>query len=162
VTSDFRYLLEDRRLIVLDQYLSKEEINACCVAGDLIAALYRPHPHPSSIVLHAVTAGKMVLAPNNGWFAYMVPKFSVGRLCNPQDPEVLAEALDPALHEAENLQAICRREAIGGIPSPGELCASMEAGVVPNHGQMRRRFSTRLELGLEWIRLEKQEGGPEP
>jgi hypothetical protein len=43
----------------------------------------------------------MVLAANNGWFAYMVPKFSLGGLCDPQDPEMLAETLDLALHEAE-------------------------------------------------------------
>jgi glycosyltransferase involved in cell wall biosynthesis len=104
VTNDYRHLVDDGRLIVLDRYLSNEEINACCAAGDLIATLYRPLPLPSSIVLHAVTAGKMVLAANNGWLAYMVSKFSLGRLCDPQDPELLAEMLDPALHEAEGYQ----------------------------------------------------------
>jgi len=53
------------------------------------------------MVIYAARAGKMVLAANNGWFAYMVPKFSLGRLCGPQDPEQLAKALDSALHEAE-------------------------------------------------------------
>jgi hypothetical protein len=111
VTREYRHLVEDGRLIVLDRYLSKEEINACCAAGNLIAAPYRPHPHPSSIVLHAVTAERMVLAANNGWFAYMVPKFSLGRLCDPQDPEVLAETFDLALHEAEayKLSAAAKR-----------------------------------------------------
>jgi hypothetical protein len=45
-------------------------------------------------VLHAVAAERMVLAANNGWLAYMVPKFSLGRLCDPQDPELLAKTLD--------------------------------------------------------------------
>jgi glycosyltransferase involved in cell wall biosynthesis len=101
VTSEYRYLVNDGRLIVLDRYLSNEEINACCAAGNLIAAPYRPHPQSSSIVLHAAAAGKMVLASNNGWFAYMLPKFSLGRLCDPQNPELFAEMLDSALHEAE-------------------------------------------------------------
>jgi glycosyltransferase involved in cell wall biosynthesis len=101
VTNEYRHLVDDGRLIVLDRYLSNEEINACCAAGDLIATPYRPHPHPSAIVLYAASAGKMVLAANNGWFAYMVPKFSLGGLCDPQDPEMLAETLDLALHEAE-------------------------------------------------------------
>jgi glycosyltransferase involved in cell wall biosynthesis len=101
VTNEYRYLVDDGRLIVLDRYLSHEEINACCAAGDLIATPYRPHPHPSAIVLYAASAGKMVLAANNGWFAYMVPKFSLGRLCDPQDPDLLAETLNLALHEAE-------------------------------------------------------------
>jgi glycosyltransferase involved in cell wall biosynthesis len=101
VTNEYRHLVGEGRLIVLDQYLSKEDFYACFAAGDLIAAPYRLQPHPSAIVLQAATAGKMVLAANSGWCAYMVPKFSLGRLCNPQDPEVLAEALDPALHEAE-------------------------------------------------------------
>jgi glycosyltransferase involved in cell wall biosynthesis len=101
VTGEYRHLVDDERLIVLNRYLNNEEINACCAAGDLIAAPYRPHPQPSSIVLHAVAAERMVLAANNGWLAYMVPKFSLGRLCDPQDPELLAETLNRALNEAE-------------------------------------------------------------
>jgi hypothetical protein len=81
LTTQYRHLVDDGRLIVLDRYLSHEEINACCAAGNLIVTPYRPHPHPSAIVLYAASAGKMVLAANNGWFAYMVPKFSLGRLC---------------------------------------------------------------------------------
>ena len=101
VTHQYRHLVDDGRLIVLNRYLSNEDLNACCVAGDLIATPYRPHPHPSGIVLRAAIAGRMVLAANNGWLAYMVPKFSLGRLCDPQDPEVFAKTLDLALHEAE-------------------------------------------------------------
>jgi glycosyltransferase involved in cell wall biosynthesis len=101
VTNEYRHLLDDGRLIVLDRYLNNEEINACCAAGDLIATPYRPHPHPSAIVLYAASAGKMVLAANNGWFAYMVPKFSLGRLCEPDDPEIFAETLVSALLEAK-------------------------------------------------------------
>jgi hypothetical protein len=101
VTKEYRHVVNDGRLIILDRYLSNEEINACCAAGDLIATPYRPQPHPSSIALHAVTAGKMLLAANSGWLAYMVPKFSLGRLCDVQDPEVFAEALDLALHETK-------------------------------------------------------------
>jgi hypothetical protein len=94
VPNEYRHLVDDGRLIVLDRYLSNEEINACCAAGSLIAAPYRLQPSPSSIVLHAVAAERMVLAANNGWLAYMVPKFSLGRLCDPQDPELLAKTLD--------------------------------------------------------------------
>jgi glycosyltransferase involved in cell wall biosynthesis len=98
-------------MIVLDRYLTNEELGACYAAGDLIVAPYRPHLQSSGIVLHAAAAGKMVLAANNGWFAYMVPKFSLGRLCEPQNPELLAETLDTALHEAEGykLSAAAKR-----------------------------------------------------
>jgi glycosyltransferase involved in cell wall biosynthesis len=101
VTEEYGHLVGDGRLIVVDRYLSKEDFGACFAAGDLIAAPYRPHPQPSGIVLHATAAGKMVLAANNGWFAYIVPRFSLGRLCDPQDPEILAAMLNAALHEAE-------------------------------------------------------------
>ena len=104
VTNEYRHLVDEGRLIVLDRYLSNEEFNACFAAGDLIAAPYRPHPQPSHIVLHAATAGKMVLAANNGWFTYIVPRFSLGRLCDPQDLEQFAEMLDLTLHEAERYQ----------------------------------------------------------
>jgi glycosyltransferase involved in cell wall biosynthesis len=112
VTNEYQHLVNDGRLIILDRYLSNEEINACCAAGDLIATPYRPQPHPSSIALHGITAGKMVLAANSGWLAYMVPKFSLGRLCDPQDPDLLAEALDLALHEAETYQLSAAAERL--------------------------------------------------
>jgi hypothetical protein len=35
----------------------------------------------------------------------MMPKFSLGRLCDPQDPELLAKTFDPALREAEGYKA---------------------------------------------------------
>jgi hypothetical protein len=101
VSNEYRHLVDDGRLIVLDRYLSNEDFYACFAAGDLIATPYRPHPHSSHIALHAAAAGKMVLAANSGWFAYMVPTFSLGRLCDPQHPELFAEALDLTLHEAE-------------------------------------------------------------
>jgi len=111
VTNEYRHLVDDGRLIVLDRYLSNEDFYACFAAGDLIATPYRPKLHPAGIVLHAATAGKMVLAANNGWFAYMVPRFSLGRLCDPQDPDLLAEAFDLALDEAEGykLSAAAKR-----------------------------------------------------
>jgi glycosyltransferase involved in cell wall biosynthesis len=111
VAKEYRHLVGEGRLIVLDRYLSKEDFYACFAAGDLIATPYRPQPHPSHIVLHAATAGKMVLAANSGWLGYMVPRFSLGRLCDPQDPEALAKTLDPALHEAEayELSAAAKR-----------------------------------------------------
>jgi len=111
VTNEYQHVVGEGRLIVLDQYLSKEDFYACFAAGDLIAAPYRLQPHPSGIVLHAVTAERMVLAANNGWLAYMVPKFALGRLCDPQDPELLAKTLDRALIEAEGykLSAAAKR-----------------------------------------------------
>ena len=86
LVTKYYHVVNNGRLIVIDRYLSNEEMNACFAAGDLIATPYRPHPHPSAIVVYAASAGRMVLAANNGWFAYMVPKFSLGRLCDPQDP----------------------------------------------------------------------------
>jgi hypothetical protein len=90
--------VDDGRLIVLDRYLSHEEINACCAAGNLIATPYRPHPHPSAIVLYAASAGKMVLAVNNGWFAYGAEVLTGPAV---RGPKQSAKVLDPALHEAE-------------------------------------------------------------
>jgi glycosyltransferase involved in cell wall biosynthesis len=104
VTEEYYHLIRDGRLIVLDRYLNDEEFRACFAAGDLIVAPYRSHPQPSGIVLHAVAAGKMVLAANNGWFAYMLPRFSLGRLCEAHEPEILAVALDAALRQAEEYE----------------------------------------------------------
>ena len=83
VTNEYRHLVDEGRLIVLDRYLSNEEFNACFAAGDLIAAPYRPHPHPSAIVLHAATAGKMVLAANNGWFSVHCAEVLTGPAVRP-------------------------------------------------------------------------------
>ena len=48
VTNEYRHLVDEGRLIVLDRYLSKEDFYACFAAGDLIATPYRPQPHPSA------------------------------------------------------------------------------------------------------------------
>ena len=117
VSKQYRYLVDDGRLIVLDRYLSSEDINACCAAGDLIATPYRPHPHPSAIVLYAASAGKMVLAANNGWFAYMVPRFSAGPTVRPAGSRAVGRELPSRVARSRSVQGICRRKAIGGIQS---------------------------------------------
>jgi hypothetical protein len=94
----------------------------------------------------------MVLAANNGRFAYMVPKFSLGCLCDPQDPELLAQTFDRALIEAEGykLSAAAKRLVEFHrlenfvLQWRRELCRIMS-----------KCFSTRLELGLEWITVRK-------
>ena len=111
VTSEYRHLVDDGRLIVLDRYLSNEEINACCAAGDLIATPYRPHPQPSGIVLHAATAERWCWRRITGGSPTWCRSSHWAGLCDPQDPELLAETLDRALNEAEGykLSAAAKR-----------------------------------------------------
>ena len=81
-----------------------------------------------------------------------MPKFSLGRLCDPQDPELLAETLDPALHEAEAYKLSAAAKRLVEFHRSENFVAPMEARIEPNYGKIRRCSSTRLELGLEWRR----------
>ena len=69
---------QDKRIFVIDRYLSDEELTTVTCASDLVCTPYSGHYCPSGIVLRAVKCDVPVLVPNYHWFKFMVEKFNIG------------------------------------------------------------------------------------
>lgn len=69
---------KEGRLIVIDKYLSDQEITLVTQASDCVCTPYSEHYSPSGIVLRAIKCQVPVIVPNYHWFKYMVEEFGIG------------------------------------------------------------------------------------
>jgi hypothetical protein len=73
---------QDKRIFVVNRYLSDQELTTITCASDLVCTPYREHFCPSGIVLRAVKCDVPVLVPNYHWFKFMVDTFNIGWTLN--------------------------------------------------------------------------------
>jgi hypothetical protein len=66
------------RFILINKYLTDQELINLTTAADLICTPYSGHFAPSGIVLRAVKCRTPVLVPNYHWFQFMVETFGIG------------------------------------------------------------------------------------
>jgi hypothetical protein len=69
---------QEKRIFIIDRYLSDEELTMVTCASDLVCTPYSRHYCPSGIVLRAVKCDVPVLVPNYHWFKFMVNTFNIG------------------------------------------------------------------------------------
>ena len=88
LSSELRQLIQSRysefidtgQLLLLDRYLSDEELLLAIKSMDISSNLYRKFYATSSIVLYAACLGTPVIAPNSGWFRDFLKDVPIGWL----------------------------------------------------------------------------------
>jgi glycosyltransferase involved in cell wall biosynthesis len=99
--SEFAGLVEGGRIVTLDRYLDAVELMNAFAAADVVCTPYIDHLGSSAVVLQAAQLGRPVLAPHQGWFAEMIPKFGLGTTGAILEPDALATALQSILERSE-------------------------------------------------------------
>lgn len=109
--TEFSELTRSGRLVAVDRYLSEIDLMNALSAMDLVCTPYIDHLGSSGIVLRAAQAGRPVLTPNQGWFASIVPRFSLGHAADILEVDGLAKALEKTIPDAAGYQrsAACER-----------------------------------------------------
>ena len=97
-------LMSARRLLVIDRYLSGEEMACVMSAGDVVCCPYPWQPHPSSISVKALGCGRPVLGADNCWLGYMIPRFEMGWTVGVNDAAAFAVIVRRCLDEAPQWQ----------------------------------------------------------
>ena len=95
--TEFAELLHCRRIVLIDRYLDSSEVMHALAAADVVCTPYVDHFWSSAIALQAAQVQRPVLAPHQGWFGDMIPKFGLGTTVPSLDPGVFADALRNAL-----------------------------------------------------------------
>jgi glycosyltransferase involved in cell wall biosynthesis len=99
LASRYRDLIESENILVIDRFLSDEEIDAVCTAADAICAPYPGFTRVSGVLLRAVAAGKPVLSTVTGWSGNIVRDFGVGWSCDATNERELSSTLQTVLDE---------------------------------------------------------------
>jgi len=109
--NDYRQACEQGRIVVLDRYVNEVELMNAFAAVDLVCAPYADHFGSSGVALRTAQAGRPILAPCQGWFAEMVPRFGLGATGNILDPTGLATGIESALERSHAfvVTAACAR-----------------------------------------------------
>ncbi len=131
---DFGDLVDDQRIVVIDRYVSQEELEAGLFAADLICTPYPNHLTSSGFVVRAAAAGKPVLASDVGWMGQMVPRYELGMVCNVKDISKFSFAIENALECAESFVCSARAQAFSGYHSIDNTIAHWRATLPEDMG----------------------------
>lgn len=99
---EFAELIKCGRLILIDRYLSPDELIAGYCALDVVSIPYYNQPNLSENLLKAIATGRPVIANDFGYTKMIVQRFDVGWLCNVVNHESLVATVKRGLEECEN------------------------------------------------------------
>jgi len=118
IDSSFRDLIEQRRLVILNTFLSTNAYRAALSALDVVCTPYPAFRGLSSTLLEGVAAGRPVLAHRCGWMEAIVDRFDLGWTCDVLDHTAFTHAIRVALDrsaEYRETDAITRLLAFHSI-----------------------------------------------
>ena len=132
---DLGGLARSGRIILLNRYLSDEELNWVICASDVVAATYlTSHSAPSGIVNKSAVIGRPVLASRFGWSDYMVPEFGLGTLTDATDLRILSGDIAVALDKSGSFLQSPKTARLREYLSPENFAASWTANVAGRLG----------------------------
>jgi glycosyltransferase involved in cell wall biosynthesis len=101
VQHDMAELAKRDRIVVIDRYVSDEELSLAVDAMDVVCTPYPNHIGSASIVIRGAAAHRPVLAQAFGWMGMVVPRFGLGWTCEVRDRDTFSGAIQRALANAE-------------------------------------------------------------
>jgi glycosyltransferase involved in cell wall biosynthesis len=112
VTPPIRALLETRhdrlfrvkRVVLLDRYVSDEELGAAFFAADVIAVTHPRQIGSSGTLVRAAAAERYLLTSDFGWVGWVNQLFQLGTSVNVADTDALAAALKTAFDRSESFR----------------------------------------------------------
>jgi len=116
------------QIIVMDRFISDEELDAANVAADVVAAPYPAHIGSASSVIRAAAAHRPVLGSDYGWIGWTVRKFGLGTVVDVNNVDAFADALRQALDSAPAFEPSPAARAFVRFHSPENFAASWTAG----------------------------------
>lgn len=90
-------LVDSGRIIVVDGYVSDEQLALAIAAADLVAVTYRRHLGSASILIRAAAQKRPVITSDRGFLGETCARFALGTACEVRDTDALARALRETL-----------------------------------------------------------------
>ncbi len=100
ISDNFQDEIESNRLLMLNRFLSVDEIDWAVQAMDLVCLPYLRAYQSSGVLLRAVAESKPVLVNNCGWLAKTVDQFDAGFVCDTTNIKKFSECIPVALQKS--------------------------------------------------------------
>ena len=98
----YKEMIDKKRLIVLDHYLSDEQFTSAFLAATIFCLPYRHIERSSGIAVRAASFGRPMLTSNTGWLGRVIPKYQLGNTCDVTDPIEFSKNILHSLDEAND------------------------------------------------------------
>lgn len=95
----YQDLIDSESILVIDRFLSDEEMDAVCTAADAICVPYPNFARVSGVLLRGVAAGRPVLSTVTGWSGNIVRDFGVGWSCDVMNEREFLKTLQVVLDQ---------------------------------------------------------------
>lgn len=82
IQSEHQHLIDEKKIIVMDRFISQQELEAVLSLLELICVPYPRHVGSSGILVRAAQMKKRVLASDWGWVGWATRTFRLGSTCN--------------------------------------------------------------------------------
>lgn len=129
IDRDFSDLVKQKRLLVIDRFLSRTEFLTALTALDIVCTPYPNFGHLSGTLLHGVAAGRPILANNFGWSAEMVKRFQLGWACDVLNPQAFSATLREALAGCLAHKESPKASRLRAFHSPANFAHCLLAGI---------------------------------
>ena len=93
-------LIRQQRIVVVDRYVSDEELGAAFFAADVVAVTHPRQIGSSGTLVCAAAAERYLLTSDFGWVGWVTKLFQLGSAVNVTDVDALAAALTTALERS--------------------------------------------------------------
>lgn len=138
IARDYGDLVKSGRVVVLDRFLSDEEMAQGYAALDLACVTYRNFPGLASLMLRAVAAERPVIAHDFGWCGAMVRRFGFGALTDIEDRDRFARDLADALENSAGYTESEETRRLLAFHDPDNFAETMLDGVRERTGKPPR------------------------
>jgi glycosyltransferase involved in cell wall biosynthesis len=142
-------LVQQRRLVYVDRYVSDFELDCGFIAADIIAVTHRRLIGSSGTLVRAAAAGTPLLTCDYGWAGWATGTFDLGATVDVGDGRAFAAALEQAFRDCAGY----RRSEKGDRFCQYHTLANQKAHWVTEIGRVKQiplgRLATRI--GWDWV-----------
>ena len=143
IAAQYQDLVREGRIVVLDRFLTDDELNFGYEALDVATAVYYRFPGLSSLALKAVAAGTPLVAHDFGWLRAVIRRFELGECTNIFDQAEFAKALRSALDRGRNSGQVEAVRRLLAFHTEKNFVAKMTRG-------LRHATGAPDEVALDW------------
>jgi len=146
IDTHFQHLIDEGALFVHDGFLERSHFEHALSAVDIVCTPYPGFQHLSGMLLHALAAGRPVVAGHEGWTGAMIRRFEVGWSCDLLNSSELERTLRNALDESVNYRESLATKRLLEFHSPDNFANSWVSGI-----QSLLRLQERPQHSWSWV-----------
>ena len=135
IDGEFAQLVDNGRIVVIDRYVSDEQLMTSLAAMDVVCTPSAGHLGISNIALRAAAVHRPVLGCDFGWQGMILLKLGLGWVCAVEDLDVFARTIETCLGAAADFPLSPAIDRLGELHSIENYAASITQRMRERLGQ---------------------------